>query len=172
MHKMILGASVLSVLATAAAAPPSEVKRTVDAFVGNWTFNGKLTLPGGKAVDVKNEAFDCSKVAGGTVIACTGKADIPGVGASEDTALIAWDAEAKKLHLVGADSSGLFHDHVCAWKDDKTLTCDPLAVTVEGQPATVDFTAIWADAKNITMIETWTMKDGSKWGYEGKGRRR
>ena len=52
------------------------------------------------------------------------------------------------------------------------MACEPLALTSMGQPATVDFTVTWTDAKNVSFVETTTMKDGSKVAYEGKGKRK
>ena len=175
MKHLALAALFLSMTAGAdekAPPPDPNIKKTVDALAGSWVMSGVFTLPDGKKVDVKGETFDCKRVAGGTAVSCTDKLNIPGMGISDGIALIAWDGEIKKVHVVGADSLGLFHDHTCVWKDDKTLTCDPLESSVGGNAATVDFTATFSDAKNVSMTETFTMKDGSKWGYDGKGKRK
>jgi hypothetical protein len=161
-----------SIAAAAPAPPPAppEVKKTVDAFAGNWTFDGTVTLPG-KAPAAVHETFDCRKVAGGTAVACTGKAEMKGMGSMEDVALVAWDVAGKVVRFVGASPMD-FHDHRCTWKDDKTLACEPLSLTAEGQPATVDLNVSFADAKNVSIVETTTFKDGSKLVYEGKGKRK
>jgi hypothetical protein len=157
----------------AAPAPAPEVKKTADAFSGTWTFDGTVTgIPGTKeAVKVK-ENFVCRKAGGGRVVACSGTATVPGLGKLEDEALVTYDEEGKSIRFVGMSSTGEVHDHKCIWKDDKTMTCEPLAITVGGQPATVDFTATFSDPKNVHMVETTTLKDGSKMSFDGTGKRK
>lgn len=159
--------------APAPAAPPPEVKRTVDAFVGSWTMEGTVTgVPGMKdAVKVK-QTMVCKKAAGGMVASCAGNGVAAGLGKMEDVLLATYDAEGKAVRIVGMSSMGEVHDHKCAWKDDKTITCDPLAITAGGAPATVDLTATWPDAKSFTVTESTTTKDGSKMVFEGKGKRK
>lgn len=153
-------------------APPPEVKKTVDAFVGTWTFEGNVMLPGAKAPLKATESITCRSAAGGRAAACSGKANIPGLGAMEDDALVTYDAEAKNVRFVGMDSMGEVHDHICAWKDDKTLACQTLNIMVQGQPASVEFTMTFPSAKDCTFNETTTMKDGSKMSFDGKGKRK
>jgi hypothetical protein len=180
MHRVALGVlfSFVSGLALAQAppappAPPPELKKTVDAFTGTWTFDGTLTgIPGTKGPVKVKETFLCKKAGGGRVVTCTGAAEAPGLGKVQDEALITYDVEAKVVRFVGMSSLGEVHDHRCTWKDDKTLACEPLALTVDGKPATVDFTVTFTDAKNVTMNETTTLKDGSKFAFDGKGKRK
>jgi hypothetical protein len=156
----------------AQAATPPEVKRTVDAFAGTWAVEGEVSgLPGAKGPSKAKETFVCHKAAGGRVVSCSGKGSVAGMGPVEDAALIAWDAEAKNVRFVGMSSTGELHDHTCSWKDDKTLACDPLSVTADGQPAIVDLHVQWSDAKHMSMTETTTTKDGSKVVFEGRGSR-
>ncbi len=156
----------------APAPPPPEVKKTVDAFVGTWTFDGNLTLPGGAAPVKVKETFTCKKVAGGRVVSCSGSAKVPGMGKMEDVALVTYDAEGKKVRFVGMNSMGEVHDHMCTWKDDKSLGCEPLRVTAMGAPATVTLEMSWSDPKTVKMNETTTMKDGSKMIFDGGGKRK
>jgi hypothetical protein len=128
--------------------------------------------PGAKGPSKAQETFVCDKAAGGRAVACTGKGSVAGIGPAEDVALITWDAEAKNVRFVGMSSMGEVHDHTCSWKDDKTLACDPLSVTVDGQPATVDLHMEWSDAKHLYMTETTTMKGGTKVVFEGAGKRK
>ncbi|HSN30025.1 MAG TPA: DUF1579 family protein [Kofleriaceae bacterium] len=158
--------------APAPAPPPPELKKTVDAFVGNWTIDGTATMPGGAAPMKLKETVVCTKAVAGRVASCTGRANIPGMGKVEDLMVVTYDAEAKKVRVMGISSMGDVHDHVCTWKDDKTLACDPLQVTAMGSPATVTFEMTWTDAKTATMNETVTMKDGSKMTMEGVGKKR
>jgi hypothetical protein len=156
--------------ATAATLPP-EVKKTVDAMAGSWAWDGTVTGMGKEPIKAK-ETFVCKKAAGGRAVSCNGKGSMPGIGNVEDEALVAYDVEGKSIRFVGFSSTGEIHDHKCIWKDDKTMTCDPLAVTVGGQPASVALTVTFPDAKSMVMNETTTMKDGSKVAFDGKGKRR
>jgi hypothetical protein len=152
---------------------PPEVKKTIDAFAGTWTFQGTVRgVPGTTGPIKAKETFTCKGVAG-RYVACSGKGTIEGMGKYEDHALISWDAGAKNMRFVGFDSIGQLHDHTCTWKDDRTVTCQPLTITAaDGQPGTVDFTMTWTDAKNVTFIETTTTKGGEKISFEGAGKRK
>ena len=152
-------------------APPPELKKTVDAFVGTWTIDGTATMPGGAPTKVK-ETIVCTKAVAGRVASCTGHANVPGMGKMEDLMIVTYDVEAKKVRVMGMSSLGEVHDHVCTWKDDKTLACDPLQIVAMGNPATVTLEMSWSDAKTVTMNETVTMKDGSKMSMEGVGKKR
>jgi hypothetical protein len=157
----------------ASPAPPPEVKKTVDAFAGTWEFEGKASgLPGAKEPSKANETLVCKRAGGGRIVSCSGKGNVASLGKIEDETLIAWDAEAKNVRFVGMSSTGELHDHTCHWKDDRTLACDPLSVTAEGQPATVTLDMTWADAKHLSFNETTTMQDGSKLVFEGTAKRR
>jgi hypothetical protein len=159
--------------APAAPALSPEVKKTVDAFTGTWTFDGAVSgMPGAKGPSKATETLVCKKAGGGRVVSCSGKGTVAGLGRVEDEALVAWDAEAKNVRFVGMSSTGELHDHTCNWKDDNTLACEPLSVTAEGQPATVDLDMKWADAKHMSINETTTMKDGSKIVFEGVAKRK
>ena len=187
MNKLVLvvGVIVLSSFASAAfaegekekpaaaAAPtlPPEVKKTVEAMLGTWAWDGTVTGMGKDPIKAK-ETFVCKKAAGGRAVSCNGKGTIPGMGNVEDEALVTYDVEGKNIRFVGISSTGEVHDHKCTWKDDKTMTCDPLTVTVGGQSASVALTMSFPDAKTMVMNETTTMKDGSKVAFDGKGKRR
>jgi hypothetical protein len=150
---------------------PPEVKKTVDAMAGTWVWDGTVTGMGKDPIKVK-ETFVCKKAAGGRAVSCNGKGSIPGMGNVEDEALVAYDVEGKAIRFVGFSSTGEVHDHKCIWKDEKTMTCDPLAVTVGGAPASVTLSMSFPDAKTMVMNETTTGKDGSKVAFDGKGKRR
>lgn len=159
--------------AAAPPAPPPEVKRTVNAFVGTWTFEGTVTgAPGMKEPVKVKETMVCKKAAGGLVASCVGSGNVPGLGRMEDVLLATYDVEGKAVRIVGMSSMGEVHDHKCAWKDEKSMSCDPLAIVAGGAPATVDLVMSWSDAKNIAVTESTTMKDGSKMVFDGKGKRK
>ena len=63
------------------------------------------------------------------------------------------------MHWFAVGSTGEVHDHVCHWKDDKTLTCDPLRATMEGAPITETVTIVF-DGGKMTWDATTTTKDG------------
>jgi hypothetical protein len=177
MQKLISSFGFLALLAgqalaqapAAPPAPPPEVKKTVDTFSGNWTVEGTVTgIPGTKGPVKMKESVSCQKAAGGLVAVCTGKGTAEGLGPVQDVLLVTWVAQEKAMHIVGADSMGEFHDHKCAWKDDKTVACDPLTVPA----GTVDLSMTVPDAKSFAVTETTTMKDGSKVTFDGKGKKK
>ena len=168
----LVGLLAGTALAEAPAAPPApapEVKKTVDTFVGNWTVEGTLTgIPGTKGPVKAKETVACQKASGGRVAVCFGKGSAEGLGPMSDVLLVSYVESEKAIHIVGADSMGTYHDHKCAWKDDKNIGCDALT-TPEG---TVDLVMSIPDAKNASVTETTTMKDGSKLVFDGKLKRK
>src|SRR5689334_15697855 len=88
----------------AAPALPAEVKKTVDAMAGKWAMEGTITGMSKDPMKVK-ETFTCKKAAGGRAVYCNGKANVPGMGAVEDEALVTWDVEGKALRFVGVSST-------------------------------------------------------------------
>lgn len=166
MHK----ASILLVLALAvpagtalaekaAVVPPPEIKKTVDAFAGKWKFAVVMTVPGAKDPVKFSEKMECKRVAGGRGVACTDIATVPGFGKMDFSHLAAWDPERKALHWFAVGSTGEVHDHTCHWKDDKTITCDPLKATLNGNPITEDVTITVDGAK-----QTWSVSIAAKEG--------
>jgi hypothetical protein len=140
-------------------APPPEIKKTVDALAGKWSMATTMMVPGQPAPVKFAEKFDCKKVAGGRGVTCVDTAKVPGMGAMDFTHLIAYDAERKAVHWFAVGSTGEVHDHVCHWKDDKTLDCEPLKATMEGSPITETFSIIF-DGSNAKISATTTTRDG------------
>jgi len=150
-----------------APAMPPELKKTVDAFTGTWTIDATVTMPGAPNPIKLKETIVCKKTVAGRVASCTGTANVPALGGKmEDLMLVTYDTEAKKVRVMGLSSMGEVHDHTCAWKDDKTLACDPLSVTAMGGAATVAFEMTF-DGKSAKLSETTTLKDGSKMAMVG-----
>ena len=76
------------------------------------------------------EKFDCKKASGGRGVMCIDTAKVPGLGALDFTHLVAYDPERKAVHWFAVGSTGEVHDHVCHWKDAKTLDCETIQVSV------------------------------------------
>jgi hypothetical protein len=145
--------------AAAAPAPAPEIKKTVDALAGKWTMNVAMTLPGQPAPVKFPEKFDCKKSAGGRAVTCVDTAKVPGMGPVDFTHLVAYDAERKAVHWFAVGSTGEVHDHVCHWKDDKVLDCEPLKATMDGNPITETF-SVTVDGNTVKVASTTTTKDG------------
>ncbi len=151
--------------------PAPEVRKTVDAFAGSTPFSCELTGPGmDKPVKFKM-AFNCKKTALGRGVQCAASAPKTSMGPWQGHFMVAYDEGGKAVHFMGVTSEGEVHDHVCQWKEDKTMTCDPLKYAVPGGGvATEDLTMGWSGRK-MTFASTTSMPDGSKLVFNGSGTR-
>lgn len=156
--------------AVAAATPPPEIKKTVDAFAGRWVMDTTITAPGGPPQKAPLKVT-CRKTAAGKAVACDMVGNIPGSGLMEAAFIVGFDTFSKRVHFMAITSDEEVHDHVCRWTDDVTLTCDPLKGGLMGEPVTEDF-VISTEGQKLLFKSTMTLKDGSRIGFDGVGKRR
>ncbi len=158
----------------AAASPPAsappELARTVAAFLGHWTLDATQSLPGGESEKGKFE-LDCKKTALGKAVACAMRGKLPRSGASEGSLIVGFDTHGGKVHVMVVTSDESVHDHVCAWKGDARLTCDPLVGGSGGQPITEDLSFSFGP-RTLTMNVVATLKDGGRVLFDASGQRR
>lgn len=152
------------------APPPPEVKKTVEAFAGNWLFDGSVTVPGGAPTKMKMK-MDCQKTALGKGVACSGNANIPGLGPWQGSFMVAYDQFAKQVHFMGVTSDEEVHDHKCLWKSDTSLVCETLKGGLGAQPATEDLN-FTVGPRMLAFKSVTTLKDGSKIDFEATAKRR
>jgi hypothetical protein len=151
--------------------PAPEVKKTVDAFVGTTPFACELTAPDMEKPAKFKMSFDCKKTALGRAVQCAANAPKTPMGPWQGHFMVAYDEGAKAVHFMSVTSEGEVHDHVCQWKDDKTMTCDPLKYVVPGGGAATEDLDMGWDGKKVTFSSTTAMPDGSKLLFSGKGMR-
>ena len=162
--------------APAVPAPPPEVKATVDAFKGNWKFDTTITatgIPGMEKPFAAKMNFNCKAIAGGNAVSCDAKQKSP-MGPFDGTFIVAYDPYSKAVHFFAITSMFEVHDHVCKWKSELELTCNPLkgGSGPAGDEITEDLTITWTDKKNVTFKSTSKMtKGGATMVFEGKGKR-
>lgn len=159
-------------LADTPASQPPEVTHTVDAFAGKWNFAGEVTLPGSTKPTKWSALPECTKTAGGRAVYCHIPLSKTPLGSIETSALIAYDVNDKRVHIMGVDSSGEMQSVKCQWADDKSLVCDPLSDVIDGKPATAELKYSWLDKKTYTAVAVVTMADGSKLSMTGTYKRR
>ena len=149
---------------------PAEVKATVDAFKGNWSFDAELTAPGMDKPAKFKMTFNCKAVAGNTAVSCDAKAKTP-VGPFDGLFVIAYDPYSKAVHFIGVTNSNEVHDHVCNWKGSD-LICNPLkgGSGPEGHEITEDV-AMKIEKTTATFSSISKMKGGGQIKFEGKGKR-
>lgn len=152
-------------------APAPEVKKTVDAFVGNWKVDAAITPPGAPAPVKFKAKIACKKISAGKAVGCALTAKVPQMGAYEANVMVAWDPYSKAVHFMSISSDDEVHDHKCAWKDDKTLSCEPLKGGSMGQAITEELSFTWDGPKSMTHRSTTTFGDGSKVVFEGTGKK-
>ena len=149
---------------------PPEVKATVDAFKGNWSFDASVTAPGlDKPVTFKI-TYACKPIAGGVAVSCDAKAKGPS-GPFEGTFVAAYDPYSKAVHFIGITNSYEVHDHSCQWKGTD-LVCAPLkSGTGPNGDEITEEVKIQFDKNACTFTSTTRAKDGATTVFEGKGKR-
>ena len=151
-------------------APPHEVKATVDAFKGNWSFDSTLTAPGMDKPASFKMTFNCKSAAGGTAVACTSTAKTP-MGPFEGSFLVAYDPYSKAAHFIGVTSMFEVHDHSCQWKGTD-LACTPLkAGTGPGGDEITEDLSMHFDKGTCVFTSTSHLKGGGTMVFEGKGKK-
>ena len=153
-----------------APAPPPELKKTVEAFAGNWVFDATVIAPGLSPTKMKMK-MDCQKTALGKGVACSGNASIPGMGPWQGSFMVGYDLLAKQVHFMGVTSDEEVHDPKCLWKSDTSLVCETLKGGLGAQPATEEL-AFTAGPKMLAFKSVTTLKDGSKIDFEGTAKRK
>lgn len=140
-------------------APPPEVKKTVDAFFGNWASSITMTTPDGKETKFKGTWACGKKIAGGIAVECSMSTKIPGMGEMIESDFIGYDPETKSVHMMTWSNAGEIHDHKGTWTDDKTVTID-FTGTAGGKPLQEHMVITWADAKSLKYVFTAKSADG------------
>lgn len=153
------------------AAPAPEIRKTVEAFVGDWISKTTTTMPGAAPVKAKIPN-KCRSVAADSAVVCESQATVPGVGELGMASLVSYDRESKEVYFMAVSSMGIVQQHKCTWKDDKHLDCRPLAATMMGQPVTKVLSMDWPDARTSHFKSATTMKDGKTVTFEGTGTRK
>jgi len=149
---------------------PAEVKATVDAFKGNWTFDAELTAPGMDKPAKFKMSFNCKPVAGNQAVACEAKAKAP-IGPLDALFVIAYDPYSKAVHMMAVSNANEVHDHTCNWKG-ADLTCNPLkgGMGPAGEEITEDV-AIKIEKNTASFTSVSKLKGGGQVKFEGKGKR-
>ena len=116
-------------------AAPSEIKKTVDAFVGHWTISGTDTEPGAKEPAKLELTLDCKRTALGAAVTCDFAGNIPNLGPIEAAAVMGYSPEERVIRWMEISSTGEYHDHGGRWKGDE-LEFKPLEYPIAGKKAT------------------------------------
>lgn len=110
---------------------PSQVKRTVDALVGHWSFKGSDAEPGVKeSLNVSME-IDCRLAVLGTAVACTLRGKIANSGPIEAATIVGYDPDEQTVHWMEISSTGEYHDHKGKWKGEM-IVFEPPQVKLGG----------------------------------------
>ncbi len=152
------------------AAPVSPVvKKTVDAFVGRWSFVGIDAEPGAKAAKL-TMAIDCEIAARGAAVACTFTGQSVAVGRIEAAAVIGYSPDEKVVRWMEISSTGEYHDHRGIWKGD-TIEFEALPYTISGRRA-VEELSIRFPAPGRLMLQSVTKTTEGSSTFEGSAERK
>ena len=130
--------------------PPSEVKRTVDALVGQWSFQGNDAEPGVKEPLKVTIDIDCRLAALGAAVACTLSGNVASSDRIEAASVVGYDPEERIVHWMEISSTGEYHDHRGKWKGE-TIAFEPLAYKCAGKKCTETFTLRFPSAGTFVL---------------------
>jgi hypothetical protein len=165
---LLVGMSAAALAQPAAKArpvPAPEVKKTVDAFVGNWRFDATCSVDGHPPAKLKLP-MSCKKTALGAGVVCNARARVPGIGPWEGSYLVAHDPVGGRTHVMALTSLNEVHDHLCTWKSETELACDPLKVG----PVTAELSITWTDI-HTASFKSLTRSPEGVLSFEGTGKR-
>jgi len=135
------------------------VKKTVDAFVGRWSFVGIDAEPGAKAAKL-TMAIDCEIAALGAAVACTFAGQSVAVGRIEATAVIGYSPDEKVVRWMEISSTGEYHDHRGTWKGD-AIEFEALPYTISGQRAVEELSIRFPSPGRLVLKSVTKTTEGS-----------
>jgi hypothetical protein len=84
--------------------------------------------------------------------------------------LVGADRLDNKVHFMAITSDDELHDHVCSWKDEQHLDCEPLRGGLGGQPITEDLSFTF-DTGGAALRSITHFTDGGELSFVGAGSR-
>jgi hypothetical protein len=102
--------------------PLPDGAKTLERFIGDWTFDGTLTIEG-NALPMTGE-WSFTGVAGGWGVRGAMTSEVEGLGSYEEDDLVGFDQETGKVHIYSVTNSAAVHDHVGEWSDENTLQAE------------------------------------------------
>jgi hypothetical protein len=139
--------------------PPSQVKRTADAFVGQWSFEGSDAEPGVKERLKVTMNIDCRLVAPGAAVACTLSGNVANSGPIEAANIIGYDPEEQIVHWMEISSTGEYHDHRGKWKGE-IIAFEPLVYKSAGKKCTETFTLSFPSSGTFVLKSVTKTAEG------------
>jgi hypothetical protein len=129
---------------------PPEVKRTVDALVGHWSFKGSDAEPGAKEPLSVSMEIDCRLAVLGAAVTCTLRGNVANSGPIEAATIVGYDPDEQIVHWMEISSTGEYHDHKGKWKGDM-IVFEPLVYMSAGKKCTERFTLSLPSAGAFTL---------------------
>jgi len=129
---------------------PSEVKRTVDALVGHWSFKGSDAEPGVKEPLGVSMEINCRLAVLGTAVTCTLRGNIANSGPIEAATIVGYDPDEQIVHWMEISSTGEYHDHKGKWKSEM-IVFEPLIYVSAGKKCTETFTLSFPSVGTFTL---------------------
>ena len=175
--KILILMFVIGVAAAASAqqnveapAMPPAVKKTVDAFVGRWSFVGIDAEPGAKDAAKLTMGIDCEIAALGAAVACTFAGQSVAIGRIEAAAVIGYSPDEKVVRWMEISSTGEYHDHRGTWKGD-TIEFEALPYTISGQRAVEELSIRFPSPGRLVLKSVTRTTEGSST-LEGSAKRK
>jgi hypothetical protein len=142
------------------AAPPAppEVKKTVDAFAGQWTLTGTDREPGATTPAAVKATMDCKPAALNAAVACLIAADVSGARIEAAT-VIGYSPDEHLVRWMEISSTGEYHDHHGRWNGNQ-IRFEPLTYTAGGERMTEYFSLSLASGERMVWKATTKTRQG------------
>lgn len=150
--------------------PPPEVRRTVEAIIGEWTGAMTATVPGSGAESFAWRVV-CREAALGRGAECTMEGN-PSIGPLSQSCLVAYEPTHAAVHYMCVTSMGEVHDHRGKWVGDDAVEFEPLQDSMMGKPIVENVSWRFPDPKTLETTSVVEMTDGSRMTFVFTGSRR
>jgi hypothetical protein len=147
-------------LVGAEAKPPvDDVKKTVAAFAGHWSFHGSVTESGSTASAILTAVMDCKSAVSGTAVACSlsAKVDVSTITAA---ILIGFNGADGRVYWMEISSTGEYHAHRGRWRGD-TIEFEPLVTPAEHGSSTETLQVAFPSKGTLRLKSTTATTDAS-----------
>lgn len=154
----------------AAPPPPPEIEKTLAAYEGDWTYQCTMGPVGAEKPEQFEMKMTCKRGEGVTALSCSGGAK-NSEGPFNFIGMVGWDMFDKKVKFMIMSSDQEYHAHSCDWKDEKNVVCESYKGGWGPKAITEDLSFMF-DGDKSDFVSVYTMEDGSKLQFTGKGTRK
>lgn len=137
-----------------------QVKTTVAALRGHWSFHGSVSDSASKASSALTVVMDCRPAALGAAVSCALSGQVAGAGQIAAAMVIGFNVSDQRVYWMEISSTGEYHTHRGSWHGN-TIEFEPLLTPSEHGTSTELFQLSFPSPGNLLLKSTTTSAEGS-----------